>query len=394
MRNVTRLALIFSIAALTTAAPAEQSLSKIQPDHNHMDSAHAAKAQKLYNDGVRFLLSKERDGGGWSLLGPSDPAITGLVVRSLLNHPDFDGDSPVIQRGVAVILKHQQEDGGIYNPRIGRQNYTTAVAIMALAATRDPQYNDEIKRAIEYIKKIQIVPGSQSPSGDKIHKGHPFVGGTSYGKHGRPDLSNLGFSAEALHQAGVDPEDPFFKRAALFASNTQNVRETNQLAWVKVGTNDGGFVYAPALAGDLDQPESKADPKHGVRSYGSMTYTGFKTLLYAGVDKSDQRVKRAFNWIRRHWRLDSNPNMPHAQSKEGLYYYYHVFAKALSAYGQPVITDMKGNKHNWREELVDTLAQRANANGSWTNDTKRWYEDDPILCTSYSLMALGEVMGK
>jgi squalene-hopene/tetraprenyl-beta-curcumene cyclase len=141
-------------------------------------------------------------------------------------------------------------------------------------------------------------------------------------------------------------------------------------------------------------PESKAG---GVRSYGSMTYTGFKTLLYAGVDRQDPRVVGAYNWIRRHWRLDSNPNMPHTQSKEGLYYYYHVFAKALSAYGEakiPVLKDGETVEQNWRHDLIDILAKKINDNGSWTNDTRRWYEDDPVLCTSYVLMGLGEVIQK
>jgi squalene-hopene/tetraprenyl-beta-curcumene cyclase len=364
-----------------------------QVKNQHLDDAHAAKAAKMLNAGAEFLISKQLDSGGWNLLGPTaDPAITALACRALMAHPDYDGQSAVIKQGVAKILKFQQEDGGIYDPRIGRQNYSTAVAIMALVATRNPQYNDEIQRAVDYIKEIQIVPGSESPDGGKITKAHPFVGGTSYGKHGRPDLSNLGFSAEALHAAGVSPEDPFFENALKFVSRTQNLRETNDRKWVKIGTNDGGFIYAPAIATDITEPESKAG---GVRSYGSMTYTGFKTLLYAGVDRKDPRVIGAFNWIRRYWRLDSNPNMPAAQSKQGLYYYYHVFAKALSAYGEPeikVLKDGQTETRNWRHDLIDELSRRMNDNGSWTNDTKRWYENDPTLCTGYVMMALGETV--
>jgi squalene-hopene/tetraprenyl-beta-curcumene cyclase len=369
-----------------------------EPDvkHPNLDAAHTEKVEELIEKGSEFLLSRQLDSGGWTLMGDqADPAITGLVVRALLAHPGIDAKHPAIQSGIKKMLSFQQEDGGIYDPRIGRQNYTTAVAIMAMVATGDPQYKGEIDRAVEYIKGIQIVPGSESPDGSKITEDHPFVGGTSYGKHGRPDLSNLGFSAEALHAAGVKPEDPFFQNALKFVQRTQNLREgTNDRPWVKLGTGDGGFIYAPALASDLEMPESKAG---GVRSYGSMTYTGFKTLLYAGVDRQDPRVVGAYNWIRRHWRLDSNPNMPHTQSKEGLYYYYHVFAKALSAYGEakiPVLKDGETVEQNWRHDLIDILAKKINDNGSWTNDTRRWYEDDPVLCTSYVLMGLGEVIQK
>jgi squalene-hopene/tetraprenyl-beta-curcumene cyclase len=393
MRKV--LNVLFLSLALTPWALA-QDLQKPQVDHPNLDGDHEEKAARLIRKGAEFLLSKQLDAGGWTLMGnEADPAITGLVVRGLLAHPNVDARHPAIQKGIEKMLAFQQEDGGIYNPRVGRQNYTTAVAIMALVATGDPQYKDAIDRAVAYIKSIQIVPGSESPDGSKITKGHPFIGGTSYGRHGRPDLSNLGFSAEALHAAGVKPDDPFFKNALKFVQRTQNLREgTNDRPWVKLGTGDGGFIYAPAIASDLSEPESKAG---GVRSYGSMTYTGFKTLLYAGVDRQDKRVIGAYNWIRRYWRLDSNPNMPQAQSKEGLYYYYHVFAKALSAYGEaeiPVLKDGKTVERNWREDLLDALSERMSQDGAWRNDTKRWYEDDPVLCTSYVMMALGEVIAK
>jgi squalene-hopene/tetraprenyl-beta-curcumene cyclase len=123
-----------------------------------------------------------------------------------------------------------------------------------------------------------------------------------------------------------------------------------------------------------------------------MTYTGFKSLLYAGVDRKDPRVQAAFRWIQKHWRLDANPNMPQAQSQAGLFYYYHVFAKALAAWGEPVIIDARGARHNWRHELIDQLASLARPDGSWVNAADRWQESSPVLTTIYSLLALEEAV--
>ena len=64
-----------------------------------------------------------------------------------------------------------------------------------------------------------------------------------------------------------------------------------------------------------------------------MTYAGLKSFLYAGVSKDDPRVKGAVDWIRRHYTLEENPGM----GKAGLYYYYHTFAKAMDALGQPAV---------------------------------------------------------
>jgi squalene-hopene/tetraprenyl-beta-curcumene cyclase len=73
---------------------------------------------------------------------------------------------------------------------------------------------------------------------------------------------------------------------------------------------------------------------------------------------------------------------------DGLFYYYHTFAKALDAVGQDVFVDAQGQRHNWRAELVQQLAHLQNADGSWLNESPRWLEADPNLSTAYCLLAL------
>jgi len=63
----------------------------------------------------------------------------------------------------------------------------------------------------------------------------------------RPDLSNAQFALQAMHDAGLKPEDPAFKAALVFLSRTQNSSETNDQPWAG---NDGGFVYTAANEGD------------------------------------------------------------------------------------------------------------------------------------------------
>ena len=140
-----------------------------------------------------------------------------------------------------------------------------------------------------------------------------------------------------------------------------------------------GFVYAVNRKNGQFVGESKAgEGRRGLRSYGSMTYIGFKSMLYAGVKRDDPRVRAAYEWIRKYWRLDSNPNMPETQSKQGLFYYYHTFAKALRAWGQDEIPDSRDIKHNWRQELIDVLVEKQDKDGSWVNkDAERWLGRKP-----------------
>jgi squalene-hopene/tetraprenyl-beta-curcumene cyclase len=260
---------------------------------------------------------------------------------------------------------------------------------MALTASGNTEYRGAIDDAVKYLKDVQIKPGSESPDGATVKADDPRVGGVNYGKTGQPNLSVLGFVVESWKDAGVKGDDPSMKSAVAFLNKVQNRSESNPTEMGKQGPNDNGFYYALGES----KAGAGADGK-GQRSYGSMTYVGFKSLLYAGVDREDGRVKGAFGWIRNNWRLDANPNLPQAKSQEGLYYYYLAYAKALRAYGEAVITDSDSKKHNWREELVDALKQRVAEDGSWANHADRWEEGSALLVTAYAVTALEETLKK
>ncbi len=114
--------------------------------------------------------------------------------------------------------------------------------------------------------------------------------------------------------------------------------------------------------GDEDKIEGGAV----LRSYGSMTYAGVKSMIYAGLTKDDPRVKAATRWIKENWTLEDNPGTGGAM---GLYYYLHTFAKTMKLYGEDTITDSKGVKHDWRAELVAQLAKQQHDDGSWMNQS-------------------------
>ena len=43
---------------------------------------------------------------------------------------------------------------------------------------------------------------------------------------------------------------------------------------------------------------------------------------------------------------------------------------------------------NWRKELALKLLNLQNRDGFWVNENNRWWEKDPVLATSYTLIAL------
>ena len=65
---------------------------------------------------------------------------------------------------------------------------------------------------------------------------------------------------------------------------------------------------------DLSIPltgESKAgkDEAGSPRSYASMTYAGLLSFIYVNVDKNDDRVKSAVQWIAKHFTVEENYGM-------------------------------------------------------------------------------------
>ncbi len=84
-----------------------------------------------------------------------------------------------------------------------------------------------------------------------------------------------------------------------------------------------------------------------------MTYAGLKSMIYAGLTSKDPRVKAAFEWIQRHYTVETNPGL----GQQGLYYYYHTFAKALSVLKLDTLEDSSGKQHDWRSELTENSAR-------------------------------------
>ena len=356
MRRLLLLALTFAVAGPAAA--------QTGPDPKDLQ----ATVDKAYD----FLKTHQKADGSFEPR-QGGPGPTALIAAALirLGKPV---DDPVVAKALGFLEKQVQADGGVYNRFLA--NYTTAIAVTTFQeANAGGKYNQVIANASKFLKSLQKAG---SPDDE------PF-GGFGYDAKSRPDSSNTNFTVEALIAAGVPKDDPAIKNALLFLSRCQNLPgEANKLEYAKKATDDdkGGFVYNPA---DVTNDKSdKRTPEGGLRSEGGMTYAGLKSFLYAGVGKDDPRVRAAVDWIRRHYTLEENPG----QKDAGLFYYYHVFAKAMTALGEDQFADAKGVKHDWRKELFDTLKGKQAADGSWANKNGQFLENTPELATAFALLSL------
>lgn len=370
-----------------------------------LDDDHWKLANASIDKGVAYLRSTQNDDGSW--MPEPGPAVTGLVLTAMLAQPDIDASDPTVAKAITYIMSKQYDDGSFRENEDGiLSNYNTAICLSALARiSNDPKIAEAIKKGQQYLMANQWQSGMKDSEGTEVSDDHPYHGGFGYGKHGRPDLSNTQIALQALYDTGVSCDDPAFQRALVFLNKLQ-AYEGNK-TYGEVIINDGGFIYAPSINKDhIHTPESKAnqdqidagdrgEPVSGLRTYGGMTYAGFKSLLYAELDRDDPRVVAALDWISKNYRLDVNPGMPEDVKVQGLYYYYMTMARALNAWGSSSVKVVEGDEttqRDWANDLIDQLAKSQNDNGSWANTDKRWLEDKPDLATAYALIALNNAI--
>jgi squalene-hopene/tetraprenyl-beta-curcumene cyclase len=343
----------------------------------------AADIQRSIDRGLAFLRSAQDADGGWST--DFGPAVAAISAQAFVQDKSFGPTSPVVRRALAYIQKFEQTDGGIYERQKNLANYQTSVVLMFLASLNDPGLQARVAKAQAFLGKLQY------DDAESIDRDHSWFGGAGYNETKRPDLSNTQMMLEALHQSGLSPSDPVYQRALVFVSRSQMNEKTNDRAFAK-GSSDGGFIYSPNDPGESKASGQAPEATGPLRTYGSMTYAGFKSLLYCNVSRDDERIKAAYEWIRQNYELDRNPGMPPKQAAEGLYYYYHVFARALFAWGEPVVIDARGTPHNWRIDLAKKVMSLQKADGSWINDADRWLEGDPKYVTALTVQTLQTVL--
>lgn len=378
--------------------------------------ALAREANRARAQGAAWLAEQQQENGHWSV--PDTPALSALCFWALLKTQPAAYQAQ-IDKAAEFVLQFVQEDGSIFKmPRPGERggglaNYNTAVNMMALFDLQRQELIPVIQRARYFVARTQNLGGSV------------YRGGMGYDPNAPreyADLSNSSWSYEAMRYTesvedfraeGEERVDLDWDAVQQFLANMQNLPAVNTNTWVSDDEADlGGFIYTPRAGGQPGgggegrqgpPPEGKPAMAEGaqrppmpeggepirIRSYGSMTYAGLLALVYANVARDDERVTSAQDWARRHWTLAENPG----QGPNGLYYFYHILAKCLDAYGDVEIVLPNGETVIWREELIRQILSLQKEDGSWVNFSNRWWEADPCLVTAYTLLTLEKAMG-
>ena len=350
-------AITLLLGTVLTAAHAADTkpiaISTAQSDGRGLPISLQNETQAAINRGLDWLKSQQKPDGSWSK--GDFPALTALVLQAFADST-YPGRESVISNAVAFIC------------------------ITALHATGD-------KRLAPVIQKGRAFVASSQHFGDDVYNG-----GFGYDRDtGRPytDLLNTYYAVEAMARTAnvEDLRGKNEKRVDINWAETVKYIAKMQNTTNSDTNNAGGFFYNPT-----DAKAGVATNQAGtvfLRSYGSITYAGLLALIYAQVSRDDVRVQSAFDWAAKHWTLTENPGM----GDQGLYFFYNIIGKSLAAYGRDLVPQPDGTTIPWRIKLAEKLVSLQkitpeNGAGYWQNETGRFWENDPVLITAYTLVAL------
>jgi squalene-hopene/tetraprenyl-beta-curcumene cyclase len=376
----------FVMTSVAGAIAAEVNRAPIQPLAFPGDLSLRHEIERSIDRGLSWLKASQNSNGWWST--PDQPAVTALALTAFNGQPQnrYATNQPAwLKRGYDFLLSCVRPDGGIHQSNL--VTYNTSISMMALLAANKPEYDPILRQARRFLVGLQRDFGEPGKADDV------FDGGIGYGsKYEHSDMGNTLAALEALYYSRrlgddkslADTRELDWAAAIQFIQNCQNLPRYNKQRWVSDDPkNKGGFVYYPghSMAG----AETNATTgRVALRSYGSISYGGMLSYLYANLKRDDPRVTAVFDWLQQNYTLDENPGL----GPQGFYFYLHTMTKALSHYGVSELELKDGRRPNWRKEVAMRLINLQQRDGSWSNENGRWWEKDPALVTSYAALSL------
>jgi hypothetical protein len=358
-----------------------------------MTAEQRTSALEMLGRAVDWILPKQEKDGGWhsETYGAlkQGAATTALVFYGLAQLPKSFAERAETPLTDAVrFLKIGIEKTKTVSCPDGTFDYPTYAAAQALSASQKLRKSglkglaeaDEATLA-SYLIQAQLDERRDFKP-DSPHYGGWDLLGTQLVK-GLTTETNVSLAVYAL-EALAEQKSPGAidcrKKALAWTLKAQNL------------PGDGGFAFS----GNKDSLANKAywlDKEHAKpRSYGSATCDGLRCLLLAGEKKASEPVKAAIAWLEKHPAAKLVTGFEEVKEDtgwpEGLRFYYYAGVAECMRYCsetfQKAVT----------ADLLESLAKQQLKDGYWQNESARMREDDPLIATSFAMVALSRLLGE
>lgn len=369
---------------------------EIPAETNQLQKEILQKARK-------FLLSKQLADGSWRSetygLLKSGQSLTPFVLFALSQTLSGTEDKEFrwVQKSMNFLrLNNKEGVHGRSDPDfLDYPNYATSYALQCFLKYGVLQDNPTKQKIIKYLLKQQF----SEPTG--FCKSDSSYGGWGFGINTKPtlasfvDLAHTRRVLQALQKANSLTSECII-RSSQFLARLQKIKieeDSSSLAkWSRSTGYDGGFFSSSTIP-YANKGRTAVDPKSGkpfFRSYSTATCDGILALLALDASPDNRFLKNASEWLKNNEDWESPTGIPlndPAPWRESMTVYnIMVQSEAFSA------LNLEGN---WRYHLIQTLKDIQAEDGSFANmKGKLMKEDDPLISTSYALIALSQAFPK
>ncbi|MEM6472310.1 MAG: hypothetical protein AAF802_22300, partial [Planctomycetota bacterium] len=292
--------------------------------------------------GLAWLTRQQAESsdGGWhpptygAMRGGASATSLALFTASEL--PKKHHSLSVWTKGLAFLLRGLRKRNCIACPD-GTLDYPTYSTALTLIATRRLQLplGDRIRRQlVESLISAQLTEANDFRPNHIDYGGWDLLGGS--GASGITSGSNISvssFAVQALADAGDANAEAAVRRALGWAQRCQNFSPGD-------ANMDGGFYFHPQKDALGNKAEWEDERLTHPLSYGTPTCDGISLMVAAGVEKSEDRLAAAIDWLKGCRDVATVPGFRQTSDEpgweEGLKYYFFMgLSRLVKLPGKP-----------------------------------------------------------
>ena len=371
----------------------------------YVGSATAATEDEIENAIVLGLawLADQQGAEGYFGSSGDEPryklAQTGLAVLKFEQRATELGKDPFdenyeyheqVEKGLDYLFSATSVDEDRVD--IINYTYTTSIAMMAVAASNNPDRTvGALGSAVDGWTFKEVLQGMMNwlVYAQQTDLNHPSDEGGWYYRADEDDLfawadqSNTGYATLALGYAaaaapygfGLTIPENVFTRLNTFINNIQDPMDND--------TWDGGSWYNPCP----DPPWKWVN----ILKTGNLLYE----MALVGDNLDTERVQNAISYIENHWN-DTGPQPEYAKTSLGWkdsYQAMFTMMKGFEALGINTIT-VGGSDIDWFDEVSDVIVTNQRGDGYWEylNTDITEGEESPVLRAAWAMLTLERVI--
>lgn len=353
------------------AAPREDSLSTLR-------------------SGIEYLMSQQGEDGGWhsETYGSmrQGAAITSLVLYALSHAPpaEVERHRESIARACEFLRVGFSKKGFVANQDGSADFPTYATSLLLIASSRIelPLSEKERRTLAEFVAAAQLTQTREFGPDSIHHGGWDLMGAQRIiGQTSGTNVSISRIACEALAVADGKKYRPNLQRARVWAERIQDL-------------STGGFYFTPDANSNNNKALGDKDEDDAIkpRPYGTASCDGLLLLIATGVKTDHPRVAGVIKWLAKHSSVEAVPGFRGKAKKtgwqDGLRFYYYSALSASLEHLPPELARARARA------MASLLAKQQFEDGRWMNSSDRMRENDPLIATSFAVIALGYVVSR